>query len=185
MKPIQFDNRNSLVSHYIKPESVGAELGVFVGDFSEVLLSLSPRKLYLVDMFEGMHLSADHNGNNFRRVCLDTARNNLLEKYRDESRIEVVKTTTIDFLTSLPDDSLDFVYIDADHSYEAVASDIRLSCRKVKLNGHIMGHDYTTRLFPGVVRAVDEFCHEKALSIEALSNCGCPSFCIPVVSKGT
>jgi len=42
----------------------------------------------------------------------------------------------------IPDNSLDFVYIDGDHSYEFVMLDILLFRRKVKRGGIISGHDY-------------------------------------------
>lgn len=52
------------------------------------------------------------------------------------------------------DGSLDFVFIDADHSYEAVRRDIDAWRSKVKPGGWFGGHDYH-RKFPGVIRAVD------------------------------
>lgn len=48
---------------------------------------------------------------------------------------------------------LDLVYIDADHGYEAVKSDILLSLKLVKPNGIISGHDYNLE---GVKKAVNE-----------------------------
>ena len=40
------------------------------------------------------------------------------------------------------DNSLDFVYIDANHAYEFVKEDIELWYPKVKSGGYVMGHDY-------------------------------------------
>lgn len=51
------------------------------------------------------------------------------------------------------DRSLDFVFIDAEHTYEAVAADIRAWLPKVKPGGFIAGHDYR---IPGVAQAVQE-----------------------------
>jgi predicted O-methyltransferase YrrM len=53
------------------------------------------------------------------------------------------------------DGYFDFVFIDADHSFEAAKDDIRLWLPKVKPGGMICGHDYTSDA-PGVVKAVDE-----------------------------
>lgn len=41
-----------------------------------------------------------------------------------------------------PDESLDFVFIDADHSYEEVKRDIISWFPKIKPNGFLAGHDY-------------------------------------------
>lgn len=54
----------------------------------------------------------------------------------------------------VPDASLDFVFIDADHSYEAVKADIATWKPKLKPTGHMGGHDYF--LERGVVKAVNE-----------------------------
>lgn len=52
----------------------------------------------------------------------------------------------------------DYVYIDSDHTYEAVKKDIELWWPKVKEGGILAGHDYNTfnKLY-GVVTAVNEF----------------------------
>jgi predicted O-methyltransferase YrrM len=52
------------------------------------------------------------------------------------------------------DGSLDFVFIDADHSYSAVMQDIAHWRPKVRKGGWIGGHDYNAK-WPGVVSAVD------------------------------
>lgn len=54
----------------------------------------------------------------------------------------------------------DFVFIDADHSYEAVRADIT-AWRP--LTRFLCGHDYGTEKWPGVTRAVDELCPMKFL----------------------
>lgn len=54
------------------------------------------------------------------------------------------------------DRSLDFVFIDADHSYEAVRADIAAWLPKVRQGGTLAGHDCSEADYPGVVRAVRE-----------------------------
>jgi predicted O-methyltransferase YrrM len=49
----------------------------------------------------------------------------------------------------------DFIFIDADHSYEAVRADIAAWRRRLVPGGLIAGHDYDAH-WPGVMRAVDE-----------------------------
>ena len=48
---ILFENRNDMIRYYLKPSMIGAELGVFAGEFSEILVQIDPLKLYLVDFF--------------------------------------------------------------------------------------------------------------------------------------
>ena len=58
--------------------------------------------------------------------------------------------------------SVDFIYIDGDHSYEGVKADINNYFNKLKKDtkSFIGGHDYTNE-WPGVVSAVDETFPEK------------------------
>ncbi len=51
------------------------------------------------------------------------------------------------------DQSLDFVFIDANHQYEYVCKDIQAWLPKIKPKGFIGGHDYN---IPDVKRAVNE-----------------------------
>lgn len=57
---------------------------------------------------------------------------------------------------SYEDASLDFCFIDADHTYESVSKDIDAWRSKVKNGGILAGHDYVERPGFGVTRAVNE-----------------------------
>ena len=52
--------------------------------------------------------------------------------------------------------SWDFIFIDGDHSYEAVRQDIALWAPRVRPGGMIGGDDYHEKEYPGVVQAVHE-----------------------------
>lgn len=60
-----------------------------------------------------------------------------------------------------PDESFDFIFIDADHEYESVLADLEAWFPKLKPGGIIGGHDWSNE-FPGVERAVREFFGELA-----------------------
>jgi predicted O-methyltransferase YrrM len=98
----------------------------------------------------------------------------IMDYFSNDPSVKVIKDSTISFLNSLPDECLDMVYIDADHSYNSVLEDLRLSYHKIKTGGFICGHDY----IHDAKNAVDDFCREKNLEIEYLTKDGCPSFCI-------
>ena len=67
------------------------------------------------------------------------------------------------------DNVFDLIYIDADHTYESVKNDLNSWYSKLKNGGIFAGHDYceyyieSTKTKFGVVKAVDEFVHEKKL----------------------
>jgi hypothetical protein len=65
------------------------------------------------------------------------------------------------------DNFFDMVFIDGDHSYQAVKNDIDLWYPKVKDGGYIGGHDYDyPGLDFGVKQAVDEFVTKHNLTLE-------------------
>lgn len=59
---------------------------------------------------------------------------------------------------------VDFVYIDADHSEEAVLKDIELWWPLVSRRGILAGHDYD-ETHPGVVAAVDSFANNHNVDV--------------------
>lgn len=158
--------REEALLKWIPMNSIGAELGVFEGSFSDILWSTKCfKKLYLVDIFEGLMYSGDKNGNNGKTINLNTAYNELINRYSNNKDINIIKSTTELWLQSLNDNVLDFVYIDADHSYKGVIGDLELSRNKVRNDGIISGHDYNNDMFPGVVQAVNEFISKYNLQL--------------------
>ena len=118
----------------------GAELGVDKGILFGMLLRQCPQlHLIGVDTFPNRERS--------RRVP------ELAKEYAE--RTCVLDMTTNDASILVEDGSLDFVFIDADHTYEGARSDIGLWFHKVRAGGWVGGHDYSPK-WPGVVQAVDE-----------------------------
>lgn len=62
------------------------------------------------------------------------------------------------------DETPDFVFIDANHTYDDVRADIRAWLPKVKPGGILAGHDYSPEMFPGVCKAVDELLPERRVA---------------------
>lgn len=120
----------------------GAELGVDKGILTGMLLRQVP----------GLHLTAVDtfpDRNRSRRVF------DLANEY---PYLRILEGKTTEVAASVEDGSLDFVFIDADHSYEAVEADIFTWRNKVRWpGGWLGGHDYHERKFPGVVQAVHEY----------------------------
>lgn len=164
-----FENRKDMIQHYVKPGMAGCELGVFAGEFAVELFALQPSQLYLIDAWQGDEkgelFSADENGNNHKTVLANDLKENVARIFANQPNVHILCNWTQDAIPTLPDNSLDYVYIDADHSYEGVKRDLELILPKMKQRCLIMGHDYEVNfdkagylfLF-GVKKAVDEFC---------------------------
>ena len=67
----------------------------------------------------------------------------------------MIRKSSFDAVNDFEDESIDIVFIDANHSYESVKNDIDLWLPKVKTGGVLSGHDYSISFF-GVIQAVNE-----------------------------
>lgn len=175
-----------MIRELIPKGSVCAEIGVFEGAFSNQLYQIiQPSKLYLIDLFEGHCDSGNEDGNNVVVRNLSEAYMRLLAETRTIPSIQLIKGRSADILSTFPDDSLDMIYIDGDHSYEGCAKDIAGAYTKVRNGGWILGHDYEMNMAKartyyhfGVKQAVDEFCSRMNQTIVAKGMDGCVSFAI-------
>ncbi len=132
-----------------------AEIGVRIGNFSAHLLQNSNLDiLYSIDCWENN--SENHDGQGTYLEC-----ERKLAKF--ERRSQMIKKYSNQAVLDFPDNSLDVVYIDSLHSYEAISEDLRIWWPKVK---YCMGfHDYSEKHWPGIFRAVNEFVTEKGLKL--------------------
>jgi predicted O-methyltransferase YrrM len=144
---------------------VVAELGVDDGDFSRrILTRTQPAKLHLVDSWASDRF---HEGK--ARAVRD--------RFREEiaaGRVEIHRGLSTDVLAEFPDESLDWVYVDSDHSYAITAAELRIASRKLRHGGILAGHDYVTGGWDdgvryGVVEAVHEFCRREDWEIVYLT----------------
>jgi lipopolysaccharide biosynthesis glycosyltransferase len=172
--------REDMIWHYFPKNSVGMEIGVFMGEFSEYLYNtLDPKMLYLVDPFEPNKLmSGDKDGTNFITVhnLREYAAKKIIPKFKYKSNVQIISDYSFNVLPLIKDKTLDWVYIDGDHSYQGCLKDLLLARQKVKDNGIIAGHDYHPEM--GVMQAVDKFCERFGLQIEVATLDGMPSFLI-------
>lgn len=160
------------ISHLDHP--VGAELGVWLGRMSKALfMGHRGLKLHMVDSWAAG--GADYIGNTADAIA--AADNQEMEQaYRRamsvtafaEDRRIVQRERTDVAAGKFADQSLDFAFIDADHSYEGCRSDIGYYWPKVKTGGWLSGHDYEHPEHPqfGVRRAVDQFAQAHGYAIE-------------------
>jgi hypothetical protein len=134
----------------------GAEIGVWEGDFSEVLCKGCPGiRLLCVDCWE--HYEPYLDGPPAKRVA---RAQRIARKRLEPYGCEIVKAFSVDAVKDVPDGSLDFVYIDGNHSLEYTVQDLTRWSRKVRSGGIVSGHDYfffEHRFKIGVVQAVHAY----------------------------
>lgn len=171
-----FDTRNDFIKTLNK-DLIICEIGVFKGEFSKFIFDeINPKELHLIDIFEGMMCSGDKDGNNVIWVNLNDEIELIKNVFLNNENVSIHKGFSYDVLKTFNDDYFDMIYIDGDHTYDGVKTDLNISLNKIKPGGLICGHDYSQTKFPEVVRAVNEFCFENDLEINYITEDGCPTF---------
>lgn len=142
-----------------RPGAVFVELGCYLGKSAAYMLlairdSGKAITFNSYDTFKGSptepsHLEevAKHGGS-----LLDAARANLARCCGPDGPYALVEADSVQAATLYADQSVDFCYIDADHTEAAVARDIEAWLPKMRPGGILAGHDYDS---PGVSAAVD------------------------------
>jgi hypothetical protein len=124
------------------PNGKGVEVGTFKGEFSKEILENWEGTLYMVDVWRPLsdkeYLDSS-NHNNFENGVYSEAMKNISGH---EDRAVMVRAASEIAANMFEDNSLDFVYIDANHAYDYVVQDINLWYPKVKEGGYLCGHDY-------------------------------------------
>lgn len=164
--------------------STGAELGVCDGAFSEKILEIvDPSRLYLVDVWrhidlgypDGLMVNDNKQAARYRRV---------IGKFLDDTRVRTIRDYTTALLEILPPKSLDWIYIDADHSFRGCWKDLEIADQLVKDAGYILGHDYNQAENYGVVEAVDRFVAERGYVLSYVTHERAKSYCISRTTRG-
>ena len=159
---LQKEMRPALRSLVGKPGLVGVEVGVWHGaSAAEILHELNPKMLYLVDPYRPYIEPREDQGYVYVDCfgVMEDAFNNLGGD--NLKKITWMNVTSLEAASMFDDNSLDFVYIDANHEYIFVRADIKAWYPKVKYGGILGGHDFEVQVVPGVKRAVLEVFDDK------------------------
>lgn len=185
---MNFTNRDQIGDFlkYNNLNGIGVELGSFKGDFANTILKNWNGTLLMIDVWRELP-NQEYDDMSNHREHIDAYSQAMDNIKGFEDRAFMLRMKGKDACSFIYDKYLDFIYIDANHTYEAVKEDIKLWYPKIKSGGLIMGHDYlpdsfyegkeknqALYLFPdgepekakyagmfGVNPAVNEFCEEN------------------------
>lgn len=117
---------------------VGAEIGVWRGEFTEKFAKLG-LKMYAIDPWmELKDYKSDGKGFQASQDKCYEITKEVLAPYD----CTIIRKESMAALADVPNESLDFVYIDGNHWFRYVAEDICEWTKKVKPGGYVCGHDY-------------------------------------------
>ena len=172
-KILPFDRQGLL--NFLPRDSIGAEIGVEQGLFSELILSfVKPKKLYLIDSWIDVMTGKFQNQRETLRQ--EKNYNEVRKKFQNHLAVEIVRESSENASKLFKNNSLDWIYIDADHSYEGVSKDLGTWGEKIKIGGFMCGHDWTTkptkkgRVIFGVNRAVEEYILKNKFELIGITN---------------
>lgn len=151
---------------------VGAEVGVFQGELSGRLLSTTPsvKLLHLVDTWGvNDYLTSRREYAGWDESMWRVAKQKALDQVKDfEGRYVVHHCTSVEASRKLEDESLDFVFIDADHAYQCALEDCQVWWPKLKHGGALFAHDYgKLSHHRGVTPAIDKFAETIGEKVQA------------------
>ena len=181
------------VMHLIEKDTIGAEIGVWLGNTSKQFLQKGIKKLYMIDAYsvepykdnsemsyqeylaKYQHVTGEFAEAGFMRYY-DRVYKTVKEDFELVEEAELHRTTSTDWFEEFlaakghgNPEMLDWIYIDGDHSFEGCYSDLEYALKVVKPGGLIIGDDY---YWPnskwgkkGVTQAVDKIKDENNLTL--------------------
>lgn len=186
-------NKDSInIMHTIKPNTIGAEIGVWMGNTSTQFLKKNLKKFYMVDAYsvepykESSEMSyqeylakyqpitGEFSEGGFKKYY-DRVYNEVKTRFSTFKEVEICRVTSDvwfeEFMAAKGhgnNEMLDWIYIDGDHSYEGCLRDLENALQVVKPGGLILGDDYgwpnSKWSKPGVTKAVNEFINKNNLT---------------------
>ena len=131
-----------------------AEIGVYRGRFAARLLADCPaiETYYMVDPWrnlEDWNKPANTSDDAFERIFREA----MERTSAHEAKRVVLRGTTTEVIDRVPDSSVDFAYIDGDHTLRGITIDLIKVFPKVRQGGWIGGDDFT----PSIWQHADEY----------------------------
>ena len=140
--------------------TTGAEIGVYEGQLSKRLCSRFTGTIYSIDPWWcfNKRIYSDGLTTNITQEELDNRYHNVVKLLSGYNNSAIIRETSVAALSYVERESLDFVYIDANHAHDFIWHDMRGWWEKIKHGGMLSGHDFCF-----VNKALTDFCYEKGI----------------------
>jgi hypothetical protein len=125
-----------------------AEIGVYRGEFAAALLERCPmiRTYYMIDPWRRLrrwNKPANARDRKFGRIFSDA----MARTQPFESKRVVLRGRTVKMARRIPDGSLDFAYVDGDHTLRGIAIDLINVYPKLRAGGWLGGDDFSPTIW--------------------------------------
>mgnify|MGYP001602773977 CR=1 FL=1 len=134
---------------------IGVEVGVNKGYNATYICDIiKPKILYLIDPWNNFFDPASG------EVIGETQYFTTKELLKPFPCCKIIKDISYNAVNTFDNESLDFVYIDSEHTYPSVLQEVKQWYPKVKKGGILSGHDFTQLQ---VKNAIIDFCRENKI----------------------
>jgi len=139
--PCRGDLAQFAMNHFVKTGKA-VEIGCFTGHFSQDNLRIWNHTYFMVDAWQ--YRPGDMHDKNFKSKEANDRNYNLAKENTDfaGSRRHMIRDLSVQAAVRFEDDSLDWIYIDALHTYEACLGDMKAWYPKLRPGGLFSGDDY-------------------------------------------
>ena len=124
------------VLYLVRPRAICAEVGVWKGDFSERVIRLRrPRELHLIDpwLFEAKYPCRWYGGDAAKNQDdMDIIEQSVRRRFAENSVVIIHRSKSVEAADQFPDECFDWIYIDGDHTSEAVFNDLQVWFTKLE-----------------------------------------------------
>ena len=124
----------------------GAEVGVQNGYHARDLLGRWPscQHFSLVDLwgYQGDHYKDPANRPQTEQDTIYVEAQKNVQPWTDQHKTTFYRMLSVEAAKQIPDNSLDFIYVDARHDYCGVLEDLKAFYPKIRPGGIISGHDF-------------------------------------------
>ena len=168
--PVDTLQGREFLEKIIPSGSLGAEIGVYRGDFSRWILDVvGPENLTLIDPWVPVGAYQDDEVYEAELRRMDRRYMNVCNRFikeREAGRVRILRLMSTEAAKLFASASLDWIYIDGDHREEAVRADIINYWSSLKTGGLMIFDDYgyDAGWNDGVTKACDSLLSQPACS---------------------
>lgn len=150
--------------------AVVIEVGVERGAYAELILKrTNPRQLYLIDPWCYQNPEIYNDPLNVSDTEQEEAFLETSKRFVSTPNVFIIRDFSKNAVEQFADESIDWIYLDGNHGYEAIKEDLSIWWPKIKKGGILSGHDYAAVPSFGVVQAVNEFLLDHNLEFHTLT----------------
>jgi hypothetical protein len=136
-------NRIELINFFQSKYKLGraVEIGTYEGEYASEILKTWKGDLYLIDIWRKVN-NAEYSDSCNRQDYINVIHKCCKNISGHEDRCHMIRTNSENAVKLFNDESLDFIYLDANHKYEFVRQDMEIWFPKLRNGGIFAGHDY-------------------------------------------